>query len=54
MEEDRVSRKAKKVLQSRDQANMNFVLAQSYSSNLDLYHYVIEMLQQNHVALHAV
>ena len=51
---ERVLRKGKIVVHSRDQANMNLVRAQSYSSSLDLYHYVIELIQKHCVMLHAV
>ena len=54
MEIERFLRKVKRVVQSRDLVNMNLVLVQSGSSNQILYHYVIELLQQRRVKLHAV
>ena len=51
---ERFLRKGKRVVQSRDQANMNLVLVQSCSSSQTFCQYLIELLQQHRVILHAV
>ena len=45
---ERVLRKGKRVVQSRDQTNLNLVHFQSCSSSLDLCHYVSKLLQQHY------
>ena len=52
MDGRKVSRKGKRVVQSRDQGNMNLVLVQSYNSSQALYHFVPALLQQHNVVLH--
>ena len=51
---ERVLRKGIRVVDSRDQANMNLVLVNSCNSSLDLCHYRPARLQQHHAVLHVV
>ena len=51
---ERFLREDRIIAQARDQANMNFVPAQSCNSSLDLYHYVPALLQQHRVVLSVV
>ena len=44
-------REGKRVVQSRDQANMNLDLDQLCSSSQDLYHHMIALPQQHHVVV---
>ena len=54
MEGEGVLRKGKRVVQSREQASMILVLAQSCNKSLDLCHYVPALLQQHHVVLRVI
>ena len=51
---ERVLRKVKKLVQSRDRANMKSVLAQSCNINLERCHYVPALLKQHNVVLRLV
>ena len=54
MEGERFLRKGKRVIQSRDRANMNLVPVQSCISNQVLYQIVLALLQQHHFVLRVV